>query len=496
MSLIRQLAGQTIIYGLGHILSKVLYFIVLTTYLTNRLPDTREFGIYAELYAYASILIVVLSYRIDTAFFRFGSDKGKMSSAFSSAFSGLLCTTILLVGLVFMFSQNIAQLIGYEDKPHYIQWFALIIGFDVLALLPYAKMRLQNLAKKFILFRLFNVLLTIALVLLFLEILPGSNLLKSIQKHLPTISSDVDFVFLSNLLASFLVFVCMIPFVLKTKWRIDFSLWKKMFWYALPLVIVGIAGSFNQFFAAPLQKFLLGASYEENLTQAGIYAAPQKIAALLALFTTAFNYAAEPFFFRNKTHKDSKELYGKICLLFTMVGGIAVLILFFYIDLFQYLIGPNYREGLVIVPILLMAYLLMGIYYNISIWYKLADKTYFGAAIALIGASITFAFSLFFLPRIGYIASAWAAVLTFLTMNLIAYFLGQRHYKIQYPNKKIVFVLLIIVLTMWLGYLTDKKLQSYLIAFAIKSFLLLGYIFTIYKMESTTFRAAFNRSKS
>jgi len=321
MSLIRQLAGQTVVYGLGHILSKVLYFIVLTTYLTNRFPNTKDYGIYAEMYAYAAILIVILSYRIDTAFFKFGSIKGQLQKAFTTAFVPLVLSTVIMVLLGISFAAPIAELIGYPDRPHYVKWFVVILGFDVLVLLPYARMRLEKKPLQFVSYRLFNILLTIALVLAFLEF-PAVKVF--IQPWLPEIKTEIEFVFLSNLIASAAVFLLMLFSLNLRSWKVDWLLWKRMVLFALPLIVVGIAGSFNQFFAVPLQKFLLGNSFDENLTQAGIYAAPQRIAALLALFTTAFNYAAEPFFFSNADRKDAKTMYGKICLLFAMIGGLVV----------------------------------------------------------------------------------------------------------------------------------------------------------------------------
>lgn len=489
MSLIRQLAGQTVIYGFGHILSRILYFIVLTTYLTNRLPDTAEFGVYAELYAYASILIVMISYRIDTAFFRFGSDKGNLEKSFSTAFIPLIFSTLFFVGLGILCSKAIASLIAHESNLHYIKWFAVIIGFDVLTLLPFAKLRLDNKAAQFVGFKLFNIILTILLVLFFLEFIPKYG--QVFGDLIPVLSSEVDYVFLSNLIASAALFICVVIATKPKLQKPDFGLWKKMVLYSLPLVIVGIAGSFNQFFSAPLQKFLLGNSYEENLIQVGIYAAPQKIAALLALFTTAFNYAAEPFFFRNKDKKESPEMYGKICLIFTMVGGIGVLFLFFYIDFFKYLIGPSYREGIVIIPILLMAYLLLGIYYNISIWYKLSDKTSYGAVIACVGAVVTFSINFIYLPKIGYIASAWAALATYVTMNVLAYFLGQRHYKIKYPVAKILALIALLAISILLGMGIDTLDLAFGVRLFLKSCLILMFVTTSYLMERKTFKELF-----
>ena len=497
MSLIRQLAGQTMVYGLGHIISKILYFVILTTYLTNRLTDTAEYGIYAEMYAYASLLIVFLSYRIDTAFFRFGSKDEKLKTTFNTAFIPLIFTTSIFVIAGIFFSQDLAQLIGHPDRPQYITWFSLILGFDVLVLLPYARLRLENRPMKFIFYRIFNIVLTILLVLFFLEFLPmldGKTL-----SFIPNVSHDVEYVFIANLIASALLFLVMIPVLDILNFKVDWQLWKKMFYYSWPLIIVGVAGSFNQFFAVPLQKFLLGNSFDENLAQAGIYAAPQRIAALLALFTTAFNYAAEPFFFKNADRSNANSLYGKICLLFVIVAGLVVLGIYFYLDIFQFLIGKNYRAGLVIIPILLFAYLLLGIYYNISIWYKLADKTLYGALISTSGAVITLALNMWLLPTWGYIASAWAALATYTCMNIMVYLIGQKIYPIDYPVKKILLVILILVGFILVAQQIDLYIHSIWMSFSIKTIMLFMYLFIVYKIDRdsiTQLLSPINKNKS
>lgn len=490
MSLIRQLIGQTAIYGLGHILSRVLYFLVLTSYLTIRFDDTMEYGIYSDMYAYASLFIVILSYRLDTAFFRFGSKDGQLHKSFSTAFISMIMSTVVIVSIGIVFSSEIAKLLHYSDNVHYVKWFTIILGFDVLVLIPYAKLRLENKAAIFMGYRILNILLTIALIFFFLEG-PGGRIF---AQNLPFIKNEVDYVFFSNLIASASIFLLMVPIYKGIKWSFDFDLWKKMVVYALPLVIVGIAGSFNQFFSAPLQKYLLGNDISNNLADVGIYAAPMRIAALLTLFTTAFNYAAEPFFFKNADKKESKDLYGKICLLFVMIVGIIILVLNYYLDIFQFLIGKNYREGLVIIPILLFAYLGYGIYYNLSIWYKLADKTIYGALISTIGAIITFVFSLVFLPKWGYIASAWAALTTYIVMNILVYIFGQIHYPIKYPIKKLAITIGIIVSLVFLGIMLDDHLNTTM-ATVIKSALLIGYLGYIYLMEKETLLDIISKKK-
>ena len=237
----------------------------------------------------------------------------------------------------------------------------------------------------------------------------------------------------------------------------------------------------NQFFGVPLQKYFLGSDIDLNKDQAGVYGAVQKIPALLAMFTTAYNYAAEPFFFRNADRKDSNHLYGDIALFFTIVAGLVVLGIFFFIDVFQYFIGPSFREGLFIIPFLLISYLLLGLYYNVSIWYKLSDNTIYGAGIATVGAIITLAVNMLFLPTSGIIASAYAALACYGIMVVLAYFLGQVKYPINYPVRSIIIVISLITLLICAGSFLRQPSSPF--NFSLGLIALIIYVTIIYLLE-------------
>ena len=403
------------------------------------------------MYAYASILIVIFSFRMDTAFFRYASKDYTHSDVMRTALGPLVISCVSLLILGFVFADQIASLLKYPGKGYYVKWFACIIAMDVLALLPMARLRLQSRAKMFVSFKLFNVIVTVILVLFFLEILPrGAG--STVYAWMPYATSDIDFVFISNMIASALLLIGLAMVYPLSEGRLDTGLLWNMLRYSWPLVIVGIAASINQFFGVPLQTFLLGEDFEANKEEAGIYGAVQKIPALLAMVTTAYNYAAEPFFFRHADHQDKKKLFGDIALFFVIIAGAVAILLFVQLDLIQYVIGSTYREGLYLVPILLIAYLLLGLYYNVSIWYKLSDKTGYGALIAGLGAIITISVSIFFLPSMGIVASAYAALVCYAVMVILAYLLGQNIYAIEYPVMSLIRTLAIIVLTMLAGY--------------------------------------------
>jgi len=293
------------------------------------------------------------------------------------------------------------------------------------------------------LYKIFNVLISSFLIIFFLFLLP------KIQGGIFGLHADdfgiISWVFIANIIASGLLFVALLPHIKSLSFKIDSALLSKMLKYSYPLVIIGIANGIIQFFGTPLQEWFLSGTSEENLAQAGIYDTTRRIASLFVMFTTAFNYAAEPFFFNNSTSSDREELYGKICRLFTLIGGLIIVTMVLSVDLIQYIVGSNFRASLNLLPILLMAYLFLGIYYNVSIWYKLSDKTKYGAIISILGMSITLIMSIILLPIIGYSASALATLFSYAIMVFIGYIWGQKHYPIDYPMKKIVIDLFVII---------------------------------------------------
>lgn len=487
MSLIRKLAGETIIYGMSSIFPRILHFVVFTVYLTYKFPDQENFGVYKELYAYATILIVILTFRMETAFFRFGSREDGIQKSFSTAMLPLLVSTVILVGILFIYSDSFAGLIEYKEHPYYVKWFALILGFDALAALPFAKFRLENRPWRFMVYKLFNVIVTVFLVFLFLEILPrmGINRVPLVDDILkPRIS--LDYVFIANLIASFLVFVLVLPELLKQKLEFDFKLWKKMLVYSIPLILVGIAGNINTAFAAPLQRMFLDGNFSENLTEAGKYAGPASLAIFLNLFTYAFNYAAEPFFFKNYKASSDTDLFGRIALVYTIAGNVVLLMILLYLDLALQLLGKDYRGYTNIIPILLFANLFLGLYYNFSIWYKLRDKTYIGAIISITSAIITLIISITLLPKIGYIASAWAGFVCFLFMAIAGYVTGRIYFPIAYPIRK-----MILYISMALGvFLVSENLGALGIPGGMKyvcnTILLLAYLGMAFFLDKST----------
>ncbi len=482
MSLIKKLAGETAIYGVSSILSRILHYLLLTPYLT-RVFEQDEYGIHALMYSFAALLLILFTYGMETAFFRFGTRDKNSEAAFSTASISLFVSTIFFVGFITLFSENIAAMLTQASDFRYVIWFGIIIGFDALAAIPFAKLRLENRPYKFALLKLINILINAMLIIFLLEICPkflegkGIGLIDRFYNN----DLKLDYVFLANLVASGIVLVLMLPEYLKIKLKFDITLWKEMFRYAMPLIIVGVAGVINRLIDRILLNNLLPGTDEENLATIGVYVAAARLAILMSLFITAFNYAAEPFFFKNANRKDSPEIYAKVGQIFALVGSFVFLGITMYMEVLQFILGKDFRSGLDVVPILLLAYLAFGMFYNFSIWYKITDKTRYGAYIAVAGAIITIAFNYMLIPIMSFYGSAYAALICFTFMALTAYFVGQKHYPIPYPMKKIGYYIGMAIAF----FLISLKLNEFLnisdwMQLAVNTIVLLGYGVVIY----------------
>ncbi len=487
MSLVKQLAGETAIYGLSNILGRILHFVVFTMYLTREFSDRALFGIYQDLYSYAAFLLIIFTYRFETAYFRFGSKKEAEHTAFSTASSSIIGTTLLLTITLIAFRQDLADLLLYPDRSRYIIYFAMIIGLDAMAAIPFARLRLSNRPLRFAFIKILNIVFTLVLVLFFLEGCPwlidqGYSGLDKIY----SLENRLDLVFISNLIASALVFIMLLPEFLKVRFHFDKRLWIKMARYALPLIIVGLAGVFNQYVAVPLLKYLLPGSLEDNLSTGGLYGAVAKLAIIMNLFTQAFNYAAEPFFFKQADDKNAKKTYADVAQAFALIASIAFLVIILYIDVVKLILGPNYREGIHIVPILLLANWFLGMYYNFSIWYKIKDKTHIGALISIGGAIITILIAFLMVPKVGYEAMAWATLGCYSFMALAGYLTGRHYYPVPYPVMRIGLYIGSAVLFMWLGNLLSTSISSPIVLFLSSTVLFISYLALWYRIERKT----------
>ena len=438
---IKKLVGQTAIYGLSSIIGRFLNY--LLTPLWTGIYSAEQFGIITEMYAYVSFLVVFLTYGMETAFFRFSNkteDNG--TSTFSTILISLVCSSVLFIAACTVFSQPIANWLLYPDHKEYIVWFAVIVGLDAITSIPLAKLRQQNKAFKFAGINMLNVLVNIALNWFFLiycknNFDAGNHNFLVDTFYNPEIG--VGYVFIANLVSSIVKFIFLIPESLSVKLVFDSPLFKKMLRYALPLLLVGLAGIINETLDRILLKRMLTneIGLSKAMEQVGIYGANYKLSIIITLFIQAFRYAAEPFFFAQEKNSDSKTVYALVMNYFIIVVSAMFLVVLLYLDIIKYFINNKALwEGLKVVPILLLSNICLGIYFNLSIWYKLSEKTTFGAAISIFGALITILFNVILIPIMGYEGSAWTTLICYASMVVISYYYGQKNYPIPYNLKK------------------------------------------------------------
>ena len=492
---VKKLAGQTAIYGGTTVISRLLNYLLvpLHTYLFSNAAD---YGIVGELYAWTSLFIVILTYGMETAFFKFSQDDNLKDRVYTTVVGSLLFTSTLFIVLCSVFAQPIADWLQYPNHPEYVRWFAVIIGVDALTSIFFAQLRFLNRPIRFAAVKITNILVNVLLNLFFLLLCPwllqkspDSAFVNAIYN--PEIG--VGYIFIANLVASVVTLLMLLPGIFRQKFVFDWSLWKQMFRYAFPLLIFGLAGIVNETMDRVLIKRLSPTA--EPQASVGIYSACYKISIMMTIFIQAFKYAAEPFFFRKAKDKDAKETYAEVMTAFVLVCSVIFVGIMLYIDIVQYFVGKTYRVGLPIVPILLMANLFLGIFYNLSIWYKLTGQTKFGAYIALFGAAITLGLNWLLIPRFDYMGAAWTTFACYFSMMVVSYLLGQKYYHVNYDLKRILFYLFFAVAVYGLSYgvIHLFGIESMGIRIAVNTVILIGYLGVLWLMNKEMLRGILKR---
>lgn len=433
---IKQLFGQTAVYGLGIVLPRLLNYLLLTPFYT-RIFERATYGIITELYAYVVFLLVILTYGMETGYFRYASNSERKDRVYTTVLGSLFVSSLLFIALMLFWAGPISSLLGYEQHPEYIKWLAIIVGIDAFTSIPFARIRLRNQPLKYALIRIGEVSINIGLNIFFLYYCPrhsDSNLVALVYNE----SIGVGYVLISNLIASSLKLLLLLPDIgAAFRSVFDRSLFKEILRYSYPLLIAGLAGTVNEALDRVLLKHLI--PLEQNpMEQLGIYGANYKLAVLMTLFVQMFKYAAEPFFFSKSGEKNAQKLYADVMMFFVVAGLFIFLLVNLYLDYFILFIGSDFREGVQIVPVVLMANLVMGIFFNLSIWYKLTNRTHFGAVLVLLGALITVVVNVLFIPKYGYVASAWAHLFCYSTMVIVSYLWSRKHYAIPYRVGRIL----------------------------------------------------------
>ena len=460
---IKKLFGEIAIYGLSSIIGRLLNYLLVPLY-TYVFINPADYGVVSELYAWVAFLIVILTFGMETAFFKFIQNEGDQKNVFSTAFSALLSLNSVFFLIILLFYQDIASLLLYEDHGEYIVMLGAIVSIDAISALPLAKLRAEEKAKRFSIIQLSSIAVNIILNVIFLLFWFDYN----------NPEQGVFYIFLANLIASLVKPIFLFKSFTLIR-GIDRSLLKRMLVFSFPLAIAGFAGIINETLDRILLKQMLynpenPSSLDYAEAQVGIYSASYKLAMLIAILLQAYRYAAEPFFFSQIMN-----------VFIAFVCGIFLLVTL-NIDIFKYFIqNETYWVGLQVVPILLMANIFLGVYYNQSIWFKLSGKTKFGAYIALFGASLTVLINILYIPKFGYMACAWATLIVYFTQMVISYILGQRHYPIPYNLKKFIFY---ISLALALFFLSPYiKVDNFTVNLFIQNSLLLMFVLTAVYIE-------------
>ena len=422
MANFKALAKDTAIYGLSSIVGRFLNYLLVPLY-THYMPkDSGDYGVSTNMYAYTALILVILTFGMETTLFRFANDERfKPDTVFSTAMVGVVALTGLFVMLIFSFITPISEALGYAENPDYIMMMTVVVALDALQALPFCYLRFQKRAIRFASLKMLFILLNIGLNVFYFMYLGKTS---------------VFYVFFINLLCTAFISLFFIPDLLRIEFFFNRWLFRKMFSYSWPILVLGIAGILNQVADKIIFPLVYPDEAQANV-QLGIYGSCVKIAMIMAMITQAFRYAYEPIVFAKSKDSDKTEYYASAMKYFIIFTLLAFLVVMGWMPVLKYIIGADYREGLGVVPIVMMAEIFMGIYFNLSFWYKLIDKTIYGAWFSLAGCIVLFAVNFIFIPRIGYWACAWGGFAGYFTAMTLSYFVGQKKNPIPYPVKDI-----------------------------------------------------------
>lgn len=427
MANMKSLAKDTAIYGMSSIIGRFLNYLLVPLYTAKISAASGGYGVITNMYAYTALLLVILTFGMETTFFRFVNKEGEDAhKVYTTVLCMVGCTLLLFIALVMAFIHPLSSLMGYADHPAYVWTMFVTVAIDAFQCIPFAYLRYKKRPMKFAAFKLLFILLNILLNVLYYVVLGGT---------------EVGYAFYINLVCTASITFCFYK-ELKEGFMGDFATWSetkrligKMLRYSWPILVLGIAGILNQ----TADKILFPYIYKGNdsHTQLGIYGAASKIAMIMAMITQAFRYAYEPFVFGKAKDKDSRDTYAAAMKYFLIFTLLAFLVVMGYIDVLRHIIGRDYWDGLRVVPIVMAAEILMGVYFNLSFWYKLIDRTIWGAWFSGIGCVVLIAVNVIFVPQYGYMACAWAGFAGYGTAMILSYFVGQKYYPINYPLKSI-----------------------------------------------------------
>ena len=474
------LAKETAIYGLSSIIGKFLNWLLVPLY-TYVLAEQADYGIVTNLYAWTALLLVILTYGMETGFFRFANKDGEsVATVYSTALTSLFVTSFLFALLAVLLRYPIASAMGYSGHEEFIALLAVVVAMDAFASLPFAYLRHKKKAIRFAALKLLFVFLNILLNIFFLVVCPRLQDYAFISSWYDP-AYGVGYVFVANIIATGIQTLCLLPDILAEKYNFSFPLLRSMLRYSLPLLILGVCGIMNQTLDRILFPFFYTGS--DAQTQLGIYGACFKVAMVMMMFTQAFRYAYEPFVFSKHKDRQSVEAYADAMKYYIIFSYLILLLMVVYLDLLKFIIALGYWEGLVIVPIVLWTYIFQGVYFNLSFWYKLTDQTRYGAYFSLLGVVITFALQAWLVPYFGYIASAFSSTICFFLLMLLSYFIGQRHLSVPYDLKRIGLYTLVVVAMLAAYYVIRTLTGSAAVSMTAGTVLIIIYLALLLKLD-------------
>jgi len=491
---IKKLAGQTAVYGVSSIVGRIINFLLVPLYTNILSPD--DYGLLILMYSYVAVIYVFLIYGMETAYFRYSELITDKQKVYNTSLISILSTSIVFVVISFGFSSEIASLIKDESYTLFVQWFVIIMALDALVAIPFAKLRAESRPLRFATIKFVNIGVNLGLNLFFILVCPyiiktySSGVVFSfINAVFNPELGFVSYVFISNLVASTITIIMLLPEIFKVQLQFDIQLWKKLFSYAFPIFIIGFAFAMNEMFGRILMNELLPEDIAFN--EIGVYSASIKLAILLSLFVQAFRYAAEPFFFAQEKEKDSKKVYAQVMKYFVIIMLFASLGILLYIDVIKLIIGREFRGAIGVIPILLTGYLFIGIFYNLSFWYKLTNKTSYGAILALGGTLITVVLNFILIPIYGYWGSAWATLACYFSMMVVSYFWGRSVYRIDYDLKRIIAYFLLASIIYYIS--TIFEIASLFNRMAFHTILLAVFLGIVFLIDRKELKTVFNK---
>ena len=495
MSGIKKLAGQTLWYGVPRIVSRFLFFGI--SLLGFQLYDPNGSYAYTQIYAVVPFLNILFTYGLETSFFRFAQIKDRQQ-LYNTLNISLLVSTILLTVLLFLFKEPIVRFLEIEKHPEYVTWMIGIIFFDTLYTLPMAKLRLEERPVKYAFINVFSIVLNIALVLFFFYIArpahekdPNSFLGKMFNPEI-----GIGYFILANLMASGFTLLLLFKEFASFRFVFDKKLWKEVMHYSYPLIIVGFGGMINEMLSRVIYRKVLDIDPEREEFELGVFGANYKLAVLITIFIQVFRMAAEPFFFNQSKHEGAQKMYARVMKFFVIACCFMFLIIALFLMAWKELIASKhaaYAEGIYIVPILAMGSVFLGIYYNLSVWYKLTNRNIIGAYITIAGAVITIVLNFALIPEHRYTGAAWATFICYAFMMVVSYYMGQKYYPIPYAKKKLLTYIIICALLYIIHEAIVRQMDSdtsyYLYVYYGTSVLLLGlFLLLIAKVERKEFQ--------